>query len=736
VTRIVNMNVTNNQNVDRCPTCGLSKDPETADLVHVRLGLDEAPEPLVCKCKPSYESVAMISTKMIDALAYGNIDPRMNVDNIVNVNINTAVVASISRVPIVEVEARMNAEMSKVLYGCMVAEMFGSPSQNKIVETGCSWWTGPGTNVIAKLRSRSGEGMVAKMLLNMCKIMPGITIAISHEYAFRGEIMRPEYTTTMNEYKLKTVIENIPVTMIARKYECEDTVSYASELEFQNGVTHMQMRTVISKIINVSGSITTLKKNIEHTFMNEVRHADHDVVDVTNLDNHRGVIMHKVDGVKVYVFSYASGYIITHTNQDLTVIMYNVALIEGPIYECTNTPDVMVAEMMVDGTLVYIDTLALDGEALPKPRDYIHEPITPNVRPPMIVRKSWNSVRDVSPIKYSSMEADGIVCVTKSRTLRMKVPTVDLMYRDGKMYASEVGNMVAISEGHESMTNGAIYEMTVKRGTDDNTIEMSNPTMRLIKNRPNNTDIIRRAFTSVIADTSISTILYDVTIMSFKMRKRTYEMAQTNASMGRHVIVSFGAGRFQEINEMALDKFSYIAIDPNIDIGRIKRNRFVKRIVPYDVNRSLSKQLISITKKPGCVLYFAGRSEDFMRQPDVITTMSVHRIPAVFSFSISYHIMVINSLTSSNVSVYGCGFVHDNMPMKGVGNQPVTMNVIKSSSGRSYVKTVFGKSTYEEPILRMNSVENLHKVRDTFPEIWSDVDSSTIEIMDRAVLMY
>ncbi|KAH7241209.1 hypothetical protein BKA59DRAFT_367634, partial [Fusarium tricinctum] len=146
-----------------------------------------------------------------------------------------------------------------------------------------------------------------------------------------------------------------------------------------------------------------------------------------------------------------------------------------------------------------------------------------------------------------------------------------------------------VANGHGSMTDGAIYELTVKKSIDPHIIEMSNPTMRLIKKRPNNTDIVRRAFTSVITDSSVSTILHDVTMMSFKMGKRAYEMAQMNASMGRYVIMSFGAGRFQEINEMMLDKFSYIAIDPNIDINRIKRNRNVKRIIPYDANRSLSK---------------------------------------------------------------------------------------------------------------------------------------------------
>lgn len=100
---------------------------------------------------------------------------------------------------------------------------------------------------------------------------------------------------------------------------------------------------------------------------------------------------------------------------------------------------------------------------------------------------------------------------------------------------------------------------------------------------------------------------------------------------------------------------------------RVKRNRHLRRIVPYDLNRDLSKQIISITNNAGCVLYLSGRSDDFLSQADVITVMSLHEILTVCSFSISYHIMVINTLEFLGVSRYGCGLMHDNMPMNGVG---------------------------------------------------------------------
>lgn len=137
------------------------------------------------------------------------------------------------------------------------------------------------------------------------------------------------------------------------------------------------------------------------------------------------------------------------------------------------------------------------------------------------------------------------------------MPAVELLNNDGRLHASEIGSLVTIADGHESIINGAIYEMTTKKSPGQYTIEMSNQTTKLIKKRPNNRGIIRRAVIRVM-------MLYNVTIMSFEMTERAYKMALTNASMGKYVIVPFGAGGFQEINEVTLDRFYYIRVSTSI----------------------------------------------------------------------------------------------------------------------------------------------------------------------------
>lgn len=118
------------------------------------------------KCKSAHESVILIPNKVSQALMSANVDVRTTMDTALNVNVNTAMVLSISRVPVIEVEARMNAEMSRIVYSCAESGMFGVTISSKITETGCSWWTGSGMKTIAKLRSRTGEDMAAKIVLS------------------------------------------------------------------------------------------------------------------------------------------------------------------------------------------------------------------------------------------------------------------------------------------------------------------------------------------------------------------------------------------------------------------------------------------------------------------------------------------------------------------------------------------------------------------------------------------
>lgn len=659
-----------NATAPRCAKCNLSTDPSKPDFAHVRLGLDEAPEPLLCKCKSDDEILNGVMMKLASAVKYVDRGGRTIRGKIMSADLNPVVIKVASRIPNVEVEARLSTTTSESMYAMMKRGFFGNTDSSKIVELGCSWWTGRETNSIARLRKRSNGETTAKTIVHVCEMMPGIKIAVSYEFEFVGEISRPEYKSVMNELSTTISIGGVVVKVISRMYECETASSFASEIEFKPGITHKKIKEVVNEIISMVGSENKLASYIDFMFMSEIRHADHDVVDVADMSLYKGSFMIKADGMKVYVFCYPNGYVVTFTDAVLTVISYVIATSYAPVVAISSKPDVIIAEMTSSGNLVYLDTLSTNGEAVSKLREYASKPTTECEKPFMTVRKIWGSIKDVPKNPISTVPADGIVCVTGFRTLRLKKPTIDLVYSNGVLFMDHERERVPVAAGHELMMEGVVYEMTVSKTENRDVVRLSNATRRLIKSKPNNSDIIRRAFMSAIPGENTNTILYDITSMSFSMRLRVYELAQANASVTRSVIVVFGAGRLQELNEMKTSNFSYIVIDPMIDFATVIKRLNRMTVVPYDTNTSFSKQVMSISNRPGRLIYYKGFSENFIMMSDVISFMSAMGIPAVFSFSISYHIRVINTLKNSGINTFGCGYVHDNMPVNGIESGP------------------------------------------------------------------
>src|SRR5579862_2360291 len=115
-------------------------------------------------------------------------------------------------------------------------------------------------------------------------------------------------------------------------------------------------------------------------------------------------------------------------------------------------------------------------------------------------------------------------------------------------------------------------------------------------------------------------------------------MAQTRASYDRKIIISMGAGRMQEWRQMLTNGFSYVVIDPDIDVSAVMTAPRTYPIMPYSFSASFTTQVITATKRTPTILWAKCRSEDFLMRAMPIMMMSSMSIPVVFSFSISYHI--------------------------------------------------------------------------------------------------
>jgi hypothetical protein len=87
---------------------------------------------------------------------------------------------------------------------------------------------------------------------------------------------------------------------------------------------------------------------------------------------------------------------------------------------------------------------------------------------------------------------------------------------------------------------------------------------------------------------------------------------------------------------MMSEGFSYIAIDPNIDLSLLSTKAKSYKLVQYDFNKICSMQVTSIAR--ATVLWCKSKSEDFVRMTMPIMVMNSIGMPAVFSFGISYHI--------------------------------------------------------------------------------------------------
>ncbi len=718
-----------------CLICGESKDASTARFVHVRLGLDEPPEPVLCKCKDPIKIITSIQDKIEATIHIKDSVPGTVMDSLAEMSIDTAHIDRLSSRPTREVELRLQGNLPETMFRKMQKGVFENSTTRRIRERACVCWTGPDTNWNARMRMRSNGEATMKVSKSKVKVAPGYVLAISDEYRFSGRIMHVQRDVEMDEIRSTIKVRNSDVSIIARRYESEDKVSYAGEFEIEGKVTNSVVRSILCLALGTVGTISSMVREIDSEFMYDVRSNDHVVIDVPDVKGYSGIFLAKADGMKVYVFCYQFGYVVTITDPHLSIVTCMVTVTHSDLPEMTTTPDVVLAEMMMDGTLVYIDTLAMNSDGkLPKSMNQSVCPVA-GERPPFIYRKSWDMLPSKIQLDLEPMPNDGVVLTNKFRTMRLKQPTIDLLYMDGKLNGIDNGIIVEVTDGAPEMEEDTVYEMDLIKDKDSGEIKIVKPRQRPLKKLPNSMDVIKRAIASANADVNTNMVLFDITSMSFSMRERTYQMAQAKAPSTKKVIMTFGVGRFQEWKQMLTNGFSYIAIDPEINYSDLEKRAKRVKILPYDFSTNFNTQLLSISSGTQTVLWARCTSQDFIRKAMPTMIMARQGIPAVFSFSISYHIQVISMLRSEGVAVFGCGFVHDSMSGS-VGREPVTMTVKNSSKGLGKeVVSAFGKSTYIEPFMKMSMVKGLVLVKESMPDLWERVDSNTIEIMDRAVIM-
>ncbi|KAK1827747.1 hypothetical protein QBC39DRAFT_333876 [Podospora conica] len=290
-----------------CKLCGLSKDPKKAKYVHTRLGLDEAPELALCKCKLVNQTIRSIKDR-ISTLKFD--EKTFDTENTTDAN---------DKVPINPVDIKRVIPKHYTEIEAMENGFFGDTKIKNIKEIGCTKWTNKPFNVLSKIRTTTGEGSVIKIPLFDVTFMPGIVLTISNEYKFVGKINKPHYSAHIVELSVKTVVDGIEFTINSRQYNEDDKVTYASEIEFTGKPTYPNIVYVVSI----------------------AKCADHDVLDVS--DSGPGIIVRKLknkyDDIiadKTYKID-SDGYICIDA---VKTVVYGRAypdMLEGGVYEITVT---------------------------------------------------------------------------------------------------------------------------------------------------------------------------------------------------------------------------------------------------------------------------------------------------------------------------------------------------------------------------------------------------------------
>lgn len=112
--------------------CGESKDPRKARVAHVRLGLDEPPEPVVCKCKPTQSIVLEVMNRFMASDNITNVVRNSSMGAVAKTNLNPIVVTSVSSHPNIELELRLSTTMSLEMFNLMLSGFFGQYHKDEI----------------------------------------------------------------------------------------------------------------------------------------------------------------------------------------------------------------------------------------------------------------------------------------------------------------------------------------------------------------------------------------------------------------------------------------------------------------------------------------------------------------------------------------------------------------------------------------------------------------------------
>ena len=330
----------------------------------------------------------------------------------------------------------------------------------------------------------------------------------------------------------------------------------------------------------------------------------------------------------------------------------------------SDRPDVIHCECPTNGSLVFIDVIALAGSVLTIQR--------PHVEVIDIVPVAFLELSMVFRIEHSTVDAaeeetktsclpiDGVigVCTRLGTTYRIKKPTVDLYaLEDGLATGSAARHVMTRLNRLPRMLPGNVYErqLSLKPGGDYEIESFCYSPGKLHGNS-------KMVFESILlnasgADGYSLSVQRQVSALCFMVRRHGYETAM-NGKIGGKAIIDIGTGRSQSFSFLSDKSVSMLLCDPELSCLRKLSRRMDRDMTSMDAVSQLAvlKTLYSGKVKTAV---FRGRVEDLFNHASLVDYVVAAAIPIVFSFSLSHVHEFCFDTTSEGANVNGCAYFYD-----------------------------------------------------------------------------
>lgn len=581
-------------------------------------------------------------------------------------------------------------------------------------------------HISGRLRQRSHEGDAeAKATLVSVQICPGVLYCESIEAKVSAGKSGGRVCSSSQSYRVRVVERTKQLgdwLCRARLYHPDN--QFSCEFEWRPSDGCNSSTPADDDILGVIGllhtycacprSMTQVLRRSVTDLLRQVARPTRDVRKPPASDN---VYRVKIDGEHTWLIDGGCLWYSCRNNSALTVTGFHV---KSYVARLCEVPDVIRAEQLTDGRLVFIDVLAANGSVVPvtNAHDSSMSLLFRSIREPpsLIIREDFSTITEAQLSRLTcGLPSDGIIVIDKasSLTFRIKQPTVDLMADNGWLVsrpASRLGGRVNQPSMHKffpaesGMINGRIYEC--KLALDSTGCAMIESfSQRCDKEVPNFYEIVRDCLAILSStDSEDLSLTSRVSNFSFVIRDAVYQSALNSRCRGK-LVIDIGSGRLQSASIFSMHSDdAFFMCDPQLVIPRSRQD-----VQFYDVTNSDAGQLLECLTlmqrgKIKRVLYRKS-AEELFSNAEVYDYVRVQRVPLVYSFSLSHLVPLYRRLFSDGFSQIGCCYVYDKADQDGtVFCLSGAKMSLAAGDGRLGVMKLPGKEPIVEPAVTLSDV--------------------------------